>query len=135
MIVYTDSLDGITASNLEGFFVGWPNPPSPATHLKFLRGSDEIILAIDDETRMVVGFVTAITDGVLCAYIPFLEVLPQYQKLGIGGNLMRKVIRKFERLYMIDLLCGQGLQPFYSRFEMRPATAMTVRNFDRQSGA
>jgi len=40
MIVYIDRLDGITADNLHGFFVGWPNPPSPETHLKLLANSD-----------------------------------------------------------------------------------------------
>ena len=50
MIQYADSLEGIVAGDLQGFFVGWPNPPSPETHLKLLAGSDHIVLAIDDET-------------------------------------------------------------------------------------
>ena len=27
MIIYTDSLEGITDHKLQVFFVGWPNPP------------------------------------------------------------------------------------------------------------
>jgi hypothetical protein len=79
MISYTDSVAGITADKLQGFFVGWPNPPSPETHLKLLANSNYIVLAVDDETGNIVGFITAISDGVLSAYIPFLEVLPAYQ--------------------------------------------------------
>ena len=28
MITYSESMDGLTAEDLRGFFVGWPNPPS-----------------------------------------------------------------------------------------------------------
>ncbi len=30
MIRYATTLDGITEGMLAGFFVGWPNPPTPA---------------------------------------------------------------------------------------------------------
>ena len=33
MISYSESIDGVSASDLSGFFVGWPNPPAPAMHL------------------------------------------------------------------------------------------------------
>ena len=56
MIQHTDSLEGIVAGNLRGFFAGWPDPPSPETHLKLLANSDHIVLAVDDDTGDVVGF-------------------------------------------------------------------------------
>ena len=34
MIEHTDSLDGVEPRHLEGFFVGWPSPPSPERHLE-----------------------------------------------------------------------------------------------------
>lgn len=136
MIVYTDTIDGITVDALRGgFFVGWPNPPSAETHLRLLRGSDHVCLALDDTTGDVVGFVTAICDGVTCAYIPHLEVLPAYQGRGIGTELMRRMLDRLGNLYMIDLLCDAAIQPFYARLGMRPAMGMAVRNYARQSGA
>ena len=117
-----------------GFFVGWPDPPSPATHLRLLRGSTYVLLAIDTTTGQVAGFVTAISDGVLAAYIPLLEVLPTYQGRGIGWELMRRMVAKLRELYMVDLLCDPELQPFYTRVGMRPATGMLLRNYDRQAG-
>ena len=33
-IDYTTSLGSITTKQLKGFFVDWPNPPSPETHLR-----------------------------------------------------------------------------------------------------
>jgi ribosomal protein S18 acetylase RimI-like enzyme len=134
MITYIDSLKEISSKQLVGFFVGWQNPPSPDTHLQLLKYSYEIILAIDDETQQVVGFITATSDGVLSAYIPFLEVLPTYQGQGIGTELTRRMLEKLKDFYMIDLTCDSELEPFYERFGMRHGIGMMLRNHGKQSG-
>ena len=134
MIEYTDSLSGITEDHLHGFGGGWPSPPSPKTMLKILRGSDYVALAIDSEADRVIGFITALTDGVLSAYISLLEVLPAYQGRGIGSKLVRRVLERFSDLYEVVLLCDRDLQPFYERSGMKPATGMIIRRFQRQSG-
>jgi ribosomal protein S18 acetylase RimI-like enzyme len=133
MITYTFSLDGITSDNLQGgFFAGWPHPPSPTTHYQILANSHAIILArVADGT--VVGFITAISDGVSCAYIPHLEVLPAHQGRGIGSELVSRMVARLRHLYMIDLVCDPALQPFYERLGMRPVVGMVVRNYDRQA--
>jgi ribosomal protein S18 acetylase RimI-like enzyme len=133
-IDYRETPDGIAPDQLVGFFVGWPNPPSPATHLRILRGSAVVVLALDAATGAVVGFVTAISDGVSCAYIPHLEVLPAYRGRGIGTELMRRILRRLRDLYMIDLLCDPDVRPFYARLGMRPADGMLIRNYERQAG-
>ena len=134
MIIYTDSLDGVTSEHLQGgFFVGWPNPPSPITHYRILANSAAIVLArIADGS--VVGFITAVSDHVSCAYIPHLEVLPAYQGQGIGSELVRRIVEKLRHLYMIDLVCDPSLQPFYERLGMRPVVGMVIRNYDRHAG-
>jgi hypothetical protein len=71
----TSSIEGVSAENLDGFFVGWPNRPTPQTHLELLKNSDEIILAIDEHTGKVAGFITALTDRTLSAYIPWSEAV------------------------------------------------------------
>ncbi|GAB4456297.1 MAG: hypothetical protein OHK0029_13940 [Armatimonadaceae bacterium] len=86
MIVYRDGAEGLEAGQLTGFFVGWSQPPSPENHVRILRGSDFCVLAVDDATGNVVGFITAISDGVASAFIPFLEVLPEYQGWASGAN-------------------------------------------------
>jgi ribosomal protein S18 acetylase RimI-like enzyme len=134
-IAYHDSAEGLRPSQLEGFFVEWPSPPAPATHLRLLQGSYAVEIAIDEASGKVVGFVTAISDGVLCAFIPLLEVLPGYQGLGVGSELMRRMMARLGGLYAVDLLCDAELQPFYERLGMRAATGMLLRNYDRQAGA
>jgi len=133
MTQYTDALDGITTEKLAGFFEGWPNPPSPETHLRLLEGSDEIVLAIDDDGEKVVGFITTITDVVLSAYIPFLEVLPEYRGRGIGRELVRRMLEKLNQFYMVDAVCDTELNGFYGEFGMKPWNAVIVRRRDRLS--
>lgn len=137
MIIYSDSTESVGADQLNGgFFRGWPDPPAAETHLRILRGSSHVWLAIDDETEggSVVGFITAISDGVLAAYIPLLEVLPAYEERGIGSELTRRMLTTLSGLYMVDLLCDVDVQPFYERLGMRRATGMMSRNYAAQSG-
>lgn len=133
-ITYSELVDAIDADDLRGFFVDWPNPPDPATHLRVLQGSDKVVLAIDDVAGRVVGYITAITDGVLSAYIPHLEVLPDWQDQGIGGELVRRMLDRLGDLSMIDLLCDADLQPYYERFGFQRAQGMMIRNYRHQSG-
>ncbi|HMN29257.1 MAG TPA: GNAT family N-acetyltransferase [Caldilineaceae bacterium] len=131
MITYLTSTETITVDQLQGFFVGWPNPPTPATHLRLLRQSDLVVLALDKEAQRVVGFITALTDGVLSAYIPLLEVLPSYQGRGIGRALVEQILDRLRTCYAIDLLCDVDVQPFYARLGFRPFTGMLIRNYEQ----
>jgi ribosomal protein S18 acetylase RimI-like enzyme len=133
MIEYRDFVGDLSESDLEGFFEGWPNPPSPAAHLRLLRQSSAILLAIDSTNQTVAGFITAISDGVLSAYIPLLEVRRAYRRRGIGSDLVREMVNRLRHLYMIDLICDSHLQPFYRRLGMNPTCGASVRNYDRQS--
>lgn len=134
MIDYRTTLDGITPAMLEGFFAGWPNPPTPETHLRMLAGSHAVVLAFDDETSSVVGFTNAISDGVLAAFIPLLEVLPDWQGRGIGSELVRRMIDQLSALYSIDLACDDDVVPFYERFGFMRSNAMSRRNYQNQHG-
>lgn len=140
MIEYTDSLDGIRPDMLGGFFKGWCRGVSPEEHLKLLRGSDHVVLALADANReatasRVVGFVTAISDGVLCAYIPLLEVLSDYRGQGIGTELVKRLLCQVNGLYMVDVMCDPDLQPFYARHGMHPSAGMITRNYGMTGSA
>src|SRR5690606_30768373 len=104
----------------------------PETHLRLLQGSDHVVLAKED--NQVVGFVTAITDGVLSAYIPFLEVLPDYRGQGVGKELVHLMLLKLQDYYMVDLTCDPALRNFYVEQGMTALTAMAKRNRDKQTG-
>ena len=128
MISYQETLDGITPEGLTGFFQGWPTPPSAEQHLRILNGSEAIVIAVDPEAAgRVVGFVTAVGDGVLAAYVPLLEVLPEYRGRGVASELVRRLLARLSAYYMIDLVCDETLVPFYERLGMTRYTAMIIR--------
>lgn len=90
-------------------------------------------LAIADDDR-VAGYITAVSDGVLSAYIPQLEVLASYRGRGIGSELVRRMVARLADFYTVDLLCDPELFGFYGRFGFRPTQGMLIRRYDKQSG-
>jgi GNAT superfamily N-acetyltransferase len=126
-IRYTNSLDGVEAATLNGFFENWRRPLTPDEHLRVLAGSADVVLAIDDDAGRVVGFITALTDGALCAFIPLLEVLPEYRGRGIGGELFRRMLELLPDYPHVDVMCDAGLQGFYERFGMSRSAGMILR--------
>lgn len=130
-ITYQETTNGIGPSDLQGFFAGWRNRPSPEGHLKILQGSDLLVLALSKNCK-VVGFITAITDGVSCAYISYLEVLHEWQGKGIGTELVTRMMEKLKPIYAIDLICDEDVQGFYEKLGFSERRGMTIRNYDSQ---
>ena len=130
---FTSSLDGITPARLDGHFMDWPNKPAPEAHLRILEGSDFFVLAIDEETEHVVGWISAISDRVSSAFIPHLSVLPEFQGKGIGTELVRRCIEHYNEIYAIDLMCDEDVVPFYAKSGLKRAIGMVSRNYARQN--
>lgn len=128
MIGYIDDLDGIEASDLAGFWEGWPVAPSAERHLAALRGSEAAVLAVDATDGRIVGFVTAVGDGALAAFIPFLEVLPAYRGRGIGRELLRRVLGRLGPRYSVDLVCDPDLVEYYRAAGFDRLDAMGIRD-------
>lgn len=125
MVRYTTDLAGIEARHLRGFFDGWSSPPDSDRHLAALRSAYRVVVALDGDR--VVGFVNAIGDGVLSAFIPLLEVLSEYRGRGIGSELMRRMLAELEDIRAVDLCCDAELEGYYRRFGMEPVLGMAIR--------
>src|SRR5438552_1829034 len=80
MIEYRDTVDGVTPESLTGFFVGWPNPPSPAAHLRLLAGSDHVVVAIVSEPGQVVDLAEA------HAWASGAAIVPQSTRAFLAGG-------------------------------------------------
>lgn len=126
MINYIDYLDDCL---LEGFCVGWKKPLSPQQLRDVITNSTYKVLAIDTATSKVVGIITALSDNVNWAFIPYLEVLPDYQKQGIGTELMTRMLSKLSHITCIDLTCDPEVQPFYEQFGMLKSEGMVIRRY------
>jgi GNAT superfamily N-acetyltransferase len=124
------SASDVDAAELAGFFAGWPEPPPLARRAAILNAADEIVTARTPDGTLV-GFITAITDCVLAAYIPLLEVLPDWQGRGIGSRLVTAMIDRLHRCYMIDLVCDDDVVPFYERLGGTRTNAVVWRDYDQ----
>lgn len=89
------------------------------------RGSYQVLVAF--QADRVVGFVTAISDGVATAFIPWLEVLPDAWGQGIGRELVRRMQEKLADLYSIDLVCDDDVASFYDKLGWHRAQGMATR--------
>lgn len=128
MISYQSHADDLTADDLQGFFEGWPNPPSAETLLRLLRAAYHVELAIDSSSGRVIGFVYAVSDGILSAYIPLLEVLPEHRGAGLGSELVRRLMAALDNIYMLDVICDEGVVPFYEHLGLTRLAGMARRH-------
>ena len=126
-IKYIDDIKQVTSDQLQGFFIGWKLPLTPERHHKLLQGSTHFIVAVAGEKA--VGFITALSDGVNSSFIPLLEVLPEFQKQGVGSELMRRMLVKLEGVANVDLTCDPDIQPFYERFKMLRSSGIVLRKY------
>lgn len=126
MVEYLTHREAVSPDMVEGFFVGWPEPPSAETLIQVMDNSYRRIWAVED--GRVVGYVNAISDGVLNAFIPWLEVHPDQQGRGIGGELVRRMVASLEGMYAIDLMCEADLVPWYEDLGFQGASGAVMRN-------
>ncbi len=132
-LTYQTTAEGLTSDQLDGeFFEGWVDPPSPETLLRILQSSTHVVVAVRNEK--VIGFVTALSDGILSAFITLLEVVPDEQDKGIGHSLINQLMDDIGDLYMVDLVCDANLSRFYAELGFATTTGMSRRNYAMQSG-
>lgn len=127
---YTPELAAVPLA--DGFFDGWPNQPDAATHRRILSDSYLAYVAVAD--GRIIGFLNVISDGVLTAYIPLLEVVAPYRGRGIGSRLVSLALAALDDFYMVDLLCDPAVQDFYAKAGLSRAAGMCRRNYARQGG-
>ena len=129
-IFFSSDLKDLQGADLTGFFVGWPNPPSPDTLRRLITQSDVRFFAIDAETKQCVGYLTGLTDHVLFSYLSSVEVLPEYQGRGIGRELVARFLDATSQVYATDLVCEPDVQPFYQQCGLIPYHSMVLRRRD-----
>ena len=127
-IQFLNQLDTYSPEHFEGFCVGWPNPIPPKSLWSAIHNAAHKWIAVDTSADRVVGFIYAISDGIVSAYVPLLEVRPEYQSLGIGSELVRRLLSELDDYYMVDIVCDENLQGFYARHHFEAYHAMIRRN-------
>jgi len=124
--------DHVIQNELDPFFQNWKSPPSSEIKGKLLQGSDLIITA--RENGKLVGFLSAISDGAMHAFITLLEVLETHQGKGIGKHLVKLAISHFKGYYDIVLITDSDKKAFYEKFGFHEIYGMHKRDFTYGEG-
>ncbi len=123
MVTYSDLTDGLEASQLRGFYEDWPLVDAEH-HLRLLKSAPYVVVARFEQE--IVGFGVAVTDGVLSAHIPFLEVRPDFRGQGIGREIARLLLMKID-LPQISVAGGTELREFFVEMGFSAKTMMIRR--------
>lgn len=110
--------------------VGWINYTQQPEKLKKGYENSLCILGAykDDE---LVGIIRAVGDGVTILFIQDIIVLPEYQRNGIGTQLIKTVLEKYSHVYQIELLTDdtEKTVEFYKSVGFKPANEIGAMSF------
>ncbi len=117
----------IGIKKLDPFFKGWKSPPSKRVRSQILKNSDLVVTAW--ENKKLVGFLAAISDGAMHAFITLLEVLEPYQGQGIGSNLMKMALAHYRGYYSVALNTDPDKKRFYEKLGFEEIYALHIQDF------
>lgn len=124
--------DSVTQDELDSYFQNWKSPPSSKIKGRLIAGSDLIITA--REKGKLLGFLTAISDGTMHAFITLVEVLQLHQGKGIGKHLVNLAISYFKGYYDIVLITDPDKGAFYKKLGFDEIYGMHIRDFTYGKG-
>ena len=126
-IIYRDDHE-IDLDQLTVLFnaVGWERRTAARDRLaQLVRGSMYVVSAWDGDR--LVGFARAISDGAANAYISTVAVLPEYQKRGIGREVIQRLLAGHDGIQFV--LHSEHAGSFYLNLDVgfEPIDKMLVR--------
>ena len=90
--------------------VGWTNYTSNPTMLKNALEHSLFLISARDEEGNLIAFLRAVGDGFSIVYIQDIIVLPEYQRQGIGTQLLRQTLEYFKEVYQMILTTDSELK-------------------------
>lgn len=98
---------------------GWSSAGKPDALLFALSNSETVISAWHQNA--LIGLGNAISDKALTVYYPHLLVLPSYQNMGIGREIMKHLQAPYVNFHQQILLAINYAAPFYEKLGFKPA--------------
>jgi ribosomal protein S18 acetylase RimI-like enzyme len=93
--------------------VGWSSADKPEALQRAMQDCHSVITAWDSTT--LVGLANAISDGHLVVYYPHLLVHPKYERRGIGRQLMRVLMARYDGFHQHVLIADGRACEFYRK--------------------
>lgn len=105
----------VSASEVVELFAAldWSSARFPERIGSALAGSHGV-WTLRDAGRLV-GLVTAICDGAMCVYFPYVVVHPSYQGKGWGRSLMEAALARYRGFHHVALISYGDKTGFYER--------------------
>lgn len=102
--------------------VGWTNYTDHPEMLKNAFTHSLFALGAYMEDRLV-GIIRVVGDGCSILYIQDLLVHPEFQRKGIGSNLLKEMLQKYQYVYQKVLLTDNQPETvaFYKSLGLQPA--------------
>jgi GNAT superfamily N-acetyltransferase len=75
----------------------------------------------------LVGFVRALSDGYLAAYVEDVMVHQDYRRGGVGDRLMSRLLTEIKRSANVSLFCERPVARFYERHGFRATSYMLMQ--------
>lgn len=92
----------------------WSSAKKPNKLYRALINSHSLVSAWNK--NQLVGIGNAISDDYLVVYYPHLLVLPSFQNRGIGKNIFKLLIKKYEGYHQHILIADKEAVGFYKPF-------------------
>ncbi len=112
--VYSDTRDLPTAAVVRLYAANeWSSAKKPEALTQALRNSHSVISAWSGD--QLVGLGNALSDGFLVVYYPHLLVHPDHQGQGIGTEILRRLMAKYQGFHQHILLADGRAAEFYRK--------------------
>jgi len=132
-LVWTHLIDNVDWNELSALYLAAPLGNKKPVDLKTVFTNSMFRCFVHDDGKLV-GAGRALADGVDCAYICDVAVMPSHQGTGLGKEIVGKLVKLSRGHRKIILYAVPGKEGFYRKLGFRRMrTAMAI--FDNQAMA
>jgi N-acetylglutamate synthase-like GNAT family acetyltransferase len=129
MITYKDDKI-ISVEQVQSLFfsVGWRIGDKPEKLIEALKNSETLITAWDEDR--LIGLVSAFSDITMVAYFHYVLTHNDYQKQGIGKQMISMALKKYQDYKHLVLISNNEKTGFFKKCGFNiceGATAMEIR--------
>ncbi len=103
--------------------VQWSAARKPVQLVRALKRSHSVVTAWVEGS--LVGLGNAVSDGSLVVYYPHLLVLPEFQRRGIGRQLMKRLMNRYRGFHQHILIAEEKAVSFYRKCGFKRAGKTT----------
>ena len=125
-LAWKHSTDGLNWNELSALYRAAPLGDKKPLHLEMVF-SNSMFKCFVYENGVLVGAGRALADGADCSYICDVAVLPSHQGIGLGKQIIGRLVEKSRDHKKIILYAVPGKESFYKKFGfLRMKTAMAI---------